>query len=102
MPSNTGNKLDFAGRTAVVTGGSQGIGFGTAKRLLASGANVSIWAVDQDRLEQAASKLVAIAFRPLRSTSATSPRSRPLPELCLMPTVKSTYSSTMRASPDRT
>ena len=56
MPSNTGNKLDFAGRTAVVTGGSQGIGFGTAKRLLASGANVSIWAVDQDRLEQAASK----------------------------------------------
>jgi len=57
MPSNTGNKLDFAGRTAVVTGGSQGIGFGTAKRLLASGANVSIWAVDQDRLEQAASKL---------------------------------------------
>jgi 2-dehydro-3-deoxy-L-rhamnonate dehydrogenase (NAD+) len=57
MPSNTGNKLDFAGRTAVVTGGSRGIGFGTAKRLLASGANVSIWAVDQDRLEQAASKL---------------------------------------------
>ena len=57
MPSNTGNKLDFAGRTAVVTGGSQGIGFGAVERLLASGANVSIWAVDQDRLKQAASKL---------------------------------------------
>jgi NAD(P)-dependent dehydrogenase (short-subunit alcohol dehydrogenase family) len=57
MPSNKGNKLDFAGRTAIVTGGSQGIGFGVAQRLLASGANVSIWAIDQDRLEQAAAKL---------------------------------------------
>jgi len=57
MRSITGNRLDFEGRTAIVTGGSQGIGFGTAKRLLASEANVSIWAVDQDRLKQAASKL---------------------------------------------
>jgi|SRR3984957_9753043 NAD(P)-dependent dehydrogenase (short-subunit alcohol dehydrogenase family) len=57
MRSITGNRLDFDGRTAIVTGGSQGIGFGTAERLLASDANVSIWAVDQDRLKQAASKL---------------------------------------------
>jgi 2-dehydro-3-deoxy-L-rhamnonate dehydrogenase (NAD+) len=57
MRSITGNRLDFDGRTAIVTGGSQGIGFGTAERLLASEANVSIWAVDQDRLKQAASKL---------------------------------------------
>ena len=57
MPSSTGNKLDFAGRTAIVTGGSQGIGFGVAERLLASGANVSVWAVNQDRLKQAAAKL---------------------------------------------
>jgi len=57
MPSNTGSKLDFAGRTAIVTGGSQGIGFGVVERLLASGANVSIWAVNRDRLKQAAAKL---------------------------------------------
>ncbi len=57
MPSNKGNKLDFAGRTAIVTGGSQGIGFGVAERLLASGANVSIWAVNQDRLMRAAAIL---------------------------------------------
>jgi len=57
MRSITGNRLDFQGRTAIVTGGSQGIGFGTVERLLASEANVSIWAVDQDRLKQAASKL---------------------------------------------
>jgi NAD(P)-dependent dehydrogenase (short-subunit alcohol dehydrogenase family) len=50
MSPNKGNKLDFEGRTAIVTGGSQGIGFGVAERLLASGANVSIWAVNQDRL----------------------------------------------------
>ena len=57
MSSNTGNRLDFAGRTAIVTGGSQGIGFGVAERLLASGANVSVWAVNRDRLKHAAAKL---------------------------------------------
>jgi NAD(P)-dependent dehydrogenase (short-subunit alcohol dehydrogenase family) len=51
------NKLDFAGRTAVVTGGSQGIGFGVVERLLASGARVSIWAINEERLAQAKSKL---------------------------------------------
>jgi 3-oxoacyl-[acyl-carrier protein] reductase len=37
------NKLDFAGRTAVVTGGAHGIGAAIAKRLQASGARVAIW-----------------------------------------------------------
>ena len=54
MSSNIDNKLDFVGRTAIVTGGSQGIGLGVAERLLASGANVSIWAVNAGRLAQAA------------------------------------------------
>jgi 2-dehydro-3-deoxy-L-rhamnonate dehydrogenase (NAD+) len=40
------NKLDFAGRTAVVTGGAQGIGAAIAKRLAASGAKVTIWDLD--------------------------------------------------------
>ncbi len=37
------NKLDFAGRHAVVTGGMQGIGAAIVKRLKASGANVTVW-----------------------------------------------------------
>jgi 3-oxoacyl-[acyl-carrier protein] reductase len=37
------NKLDFAGRTAVVTGGAQGIGAAIVKRLQASGARVTAW-----------------------------------------------------------
>jgi 2-dehydro-3-deoxy-L-rhamnonate dehydrogenase (NAD+) len=38
--------FDFAGRTAVVTGGAQGIGAAIAKRLRSSGANVAIWDLD--------------------------------------------------------
>jgi 2-dehydro-3-deoxy-L-rhamnonate dehydrogenase (NAD+) len=37
------NRLDFAGRNAVVTGGAQGIGAAIAKRLQHSGAKVAIW-----------------------------------------------------------
>jgi 3-oxoacyl-[acyl-carrier protein] reductase len=40
------NKLDFAGRTAVVTGGAQGIGAAIVKRLQASGARVAVWDLD--------------------------------------------------------
>jgi len=37
------NPLDFKGRTAVVTGGLQGIGAAIAKRLEGSGATVRVW-----------------------------------------------------------
>ncbi len=40
------NKLDFAGRNAVVTGGMQGIGAAIVKRLRASGAEVVVWDLD--------------------------------------------------------
>jgi 3-oxoacyl-[acyl-carrier protein] reductase len=40
------NKLDFEGRSAVVTGGAQGIGAAIAKRLQASGAKVVVWDLD--------------------------------------------------------
>jgi 2-dehydro-3-deoxy-L-rhamnonate dehydrogenase (NAD+) len=36
-------EFDFGGRTAVVTGGAQGIGAAIAKRLRSSGAKVAIW-----------------------------------------------------------
>jgi 2-dehydro-3-deoxy-L-rhamnonate dehydrogenase (NAD+) len=39
-------EFDFAGRTAVVTGGSQGIGAAIAKRLRGAGAKVAIWDLD--------------------------------------------------------
>jgi 2-dehydro-3-deoxy-L-rhamnonate dehydrogenase (NAD+) len=40
------NKLDFAGRNAIVTGGMQGIGAAIVKRLKASGAQVTVWDLD--------------------------------------------------------
>lgn len=40
------NQLDFAGRTAVVTGGAQGIGAAIVERLRGSGARVLIWDLD--------------------------------------------------------
>jgi len=41
------NRIDLSGRSAVVTGGGQGIGRAIAERLLASGASVALW--DRDR-----------------------------------------------------
>jgi len=40
------NKLDFAGRNAIVTGGAQGIGAAIVKRLEDSGAKVTVWDLD--------------------------------------------------------
>ena len=40
------NRLDFEGRTAVVTGGMQGIGAAIVRRLESSGARVAIWDLD--------------------------------------------------------
>ena len=40
------NQLDFKGRSAVVTGGMQGIGAAIVKRLESSGAKVAIWDLD--------------------------------------------------------
>ena len=56
------NQLDFKGRTAVVTGGMQGIGAAIAKRLEASGAKVAIWDLDAgDRVDVADPASVAAA-----------------------------------------
>jgi len=51
------NEIDLNGRRAVITGGGQGIGYGIAQRLLASGASVSIWDVDAKLAEEAAAEL---------------------------------------------
>jgi 2-dehydro-3-deoxy-L-rhamnonate dehydrogenase (NAD+) len=50
---------DFAGRTAVITGGARGIGYAAAERLLKSGAAVSLWDIDADKLKEAQGALSA-------------------------------------------
>ena len=51
------NQLDFKGRTAIVTGGAQGIGLAIVKRLAASGAKVRIWDRDDRLLAKAVAAL---------------------------------------------
>jgi 3-oxoacyl-[acyl-carrier protein] reductase len=46
------NQIDLHSRHAVVTGGAQGIGLSVAKRLLHSGASVSLWDRDADLLSK--------------------------------------------------
>ena len=53
------NRIDLAGRTAVVTGAAQGIGLAIVERLLASGARAIIWDVDQKAMDAAARRLDA-------------------------------------------
>ena len=47
----------FAGRTAIITGASRGIGLGIARRLLAEGASVVLTARGQEGLDAAAAEL---------------------------------------------
>jgi len=49
------NQIDLNGQVAVITGGAQGLGFAMAKRILDSGAKVSLW----DREEETLAKAVA-------------------------------------------
>jgi NAD(P)-dependent dehydrogenase (short-subunit alcohol dehydrogenase family) len=51
------NRLDFAGRNAIVTGGAQGIGRAIVERLVGSGARVRIWDRDQKLLAQTVGNL---------------------------------------------
>jgi NAD(P)-dependent dehydrogenase (short-subunit alcohol dehydrogenase family) len=44
------NKIDLSGRTAVVTGGAQGIGLDVGMRLADSGARVALWDVNAETL----------------------------------------------------
>src|ERR1035438_2671909 len=51
------NQIDLSHRHAVVTGGAQGIGLSIARRLLASGASVSLWDRDEELLFAAQKEL---------------------------------------------
>lgn len=52
----------FAGKVAVITGGSSGIGLATAKKFVAEGAKVAITGRNQTQLDQAARELGASAI----------------------------------------
>lgn len=51
------NTIDLGGQVAVVTGGAQGLGFAMARRIVASGARVSLWDRDAETLELAVAAL---------------------------------------------
>ena len=51
------NQLDMKDRNAIVTGGAAGIGLAIARRLVTSGARVSLWDRDAAALESAAREL---------------------------------------------
>jgi NAD(P)-dependent dehydrogenase (short-subunit alcohol dehydrogenase family) len=57
--------LSLSGRTAVVTGGGQGLGKGIARRLVEAGANILIGDIDASRAEKAAADLASYPGRVL-------------------------------------
>src|SRR5689334_20648908 len=54
-----GTRLDFRGKTALVAGGSRGLGFAIANELVSRGARIVICARDEERLERARTLLEA-------------------------------------------
>lgn len=56
-------ELGLKGRTAIVCGGSAGIGLGVAEALAGEGANVAMFARNRDPLEREAERLGALAVR---------------------------------------
>lgn len=51
------NQVDLHGRTAVITGGAQGIGYAIAEKFLHSGAKVMLWDISTAKLDEASSTL---------------------------------------------
>ena len=54
------NQYDFSSRTAVVTGGAQGIGLAVAERLLQSGARLALWDMSDDAMAGARDTLAKL------------------------------------------
>ena len=59
--SGGGSRFEIRGRTAIVTGGSQGMGLEVAKQLATKGANIVIVARDQAKLQKAIAEISSAA-----------------------------------------
>ena len=57
MNHNTKELFDLSGKSALITGSSQGIGFALARGLLAAGASIILNGRDQQKLERAVAEL---------------------------------------------
>ena len=68
------NRIDLAGRTAVVTGGAQGIGRAVVERLLDSGATVAIWDRDKALAERTSAELNNRGRTTVCAVDVTDPR----------------------------
>ena len=69
------NQIDLKNRHAIVTGAAQGIGLAITKRLLASGASVSLWDRDERTLSETLADLQAgnrVAANRIDTTDAAS------------------------------
>lgn len=67
------NDIDLSARTAIITGGSSGIGLATAQRFLQSGATVEIWGRSQATLDSALAELAPLGPVTARSVDVTDP-----------------------------
>ena len=67
------NQIDLTGQNAIVTGGARGIGLAIARRLLNSGARVSLWDKDESALAAAGSALNAGEALMTQPVDVTSP-----------------------------
>jgi NAD(P)-dependent dehydrogenase (short-subunit alcohol dehydrogenase family) len=61
MPNANTDRTGIAGLSALVTGGGSGIGLGTASRLVADGAQVTICGRTEEKLRQAVATLSSLA-----------------------------------------
>ena len=69
------NHIDLEHRHAVITGGAQGIGLSIAKRLIDSGASVSLWDRDEEILQRAHAELRSKGVVSIETVDVVDPQS---------------------------
>jgi len=69
------NQIDLKGKNAVVTGGARGIGLAITQRLLASGAQCSLWDRDDEALRAATKALAGQGSVQTQAVNVTQPES---------------------------